>query len=200
MNAMARLSLSIPMPKISEVSVVDHLVVRVVWSAGLRTGRADVVDLSPMVNLLKHYRPLRSDRALFKSAHLIEDGRILAWGDSDEIDMAADSVEELAEETMTPQDFANFLSTYRLTHNEAAVRLGRSRRQIENYLSGNEPIPRIVVMACFGLVARRQKIRGPTITNPSQILTETSAGTETKSALARSLSATNLNFPETSAA
>jgi hypothetical protein len=200
MNAMTSLSLTIPMPKIFEVSVVDHLVVRVIWSAGIRAGRTDVVDLSPMVNLLKHYRPLRSDRELFRTVHLIEDGRILAWGDSGEIDMAADSVEELAEEMMTPQDLANFLSTYRLTHNEAAVRLGRSRRQIENYLSGNEPIPRIVVMACFGLIARRQKIRGSTITTPSQILTETSPGTETKSAMARGLSASNLNFPETSAA
>ena len=136
------------------------MVVRVTWSAGIRAGRTDVVDLSPMINSLKLYRPLRENRMLFRTLHLIEKGRVLAWGDDDEIDMAADSVEELAEETMSADDFRDFLKIYGLTHNEAAAYLDRSRRQIENYLSGAEPIPRIFVMACFGLVARKRLFRG----------------------------------------
>lgn len=161
MNAITRLALTIPMPKITKVEVEEHHVVRVTWSAGIRANRTDVVDLSPMINSLRHYRPLRENRLLFRTVHLIEDGRILAWGDDDQIDMAADSVEELAEETMSPDELRDFLKANKLTHSEAGALLDRSRRQIENYLSGSEPIPRVFVMACFGFVARKQFFRGP---------------------------------------
>jgi hypothetical protein len=89
---------TIPMPKIARIEAADHLVVRAEWSAGFRAGRTDVVDLSPMINTLKLYRPLREDESLFRTVHLIEDGRVLAWGNDDQIVMAADNVEELAEE------------------------------------------------------------------------------------------------------
>jgi hypothetical protein len=165
MNAITRLEITIPMPKIARVEVVDHLVIRVAWSAGIRANRTDLVDLSPMINTLKHYRPLRDNKALFRTVHLIEDGRILAWGDDDQIDMAADSIEELAEESMTPDDLRDFLRINNLTQGEAASLLDRSRRQIANYLSGSEPIPRGFVLSCFGLMARKQLLRGP-ITKP----------------------------------
>lgn len=160
MTEINNLGLFIPMPKIAKIEVVRHLIMRVSWSGGIRTNRTDVVDLSPMINSLKHYRPLRNNEEFFRTAHLTEDGRILAWGDDDQIDMSADSIEELAEETMTAEDLRGFLVVYKLTHNEAAAQLGRSRRQIENYLSSTEPIPRVVVLACFGLAARKQLIRG----------------------------------------
>jgi hypothetical protein len=163
MNAIT--SLIIPMPKIARVEAKDHLVVRVEWAAGIRAGRSDVVDLSPMINTLKFYRPLRENKKLFRTVHLIEDGRILAWDDDGQIDMAADSVEELAEEMMTPDDLREFLRVNGLTQSEAAALLDRSRRQIANYLSGSEPIPRGFVLSCFGLVARKQVLRGP-ITKP----------------------------------
>jgi hypothetical protein len=159
MNAITRLI--IPMPKIARVEAKHHLNVRVEWAAGIRAGRNDVVDLSPMINTLKFYRPLRENKKLFRTVHLIEDGRVLAWGDDDQIDMAADSVEELAEEMMTPDDLRDFLRVNRLTQGEAAALLDRSRRQIANYLSGSEPIPRGFVLSCFGLIARKQLLRGP---------------------------------------
>jgi len=155
MSATVDWALTIPMPQISKITAVRSLVLRVTWSAGVRIGRSDEVDLSPMINALKLYQPLRKDNVLFSTAHLIEDGRIIAWGDDDQIDMAADSVEQLAEEIMTPEDFRDFLHSNGLTHTEAAALLGRSRRQIENYLSGSERIPRVLVMACYGLKARR---------------------------------------------
>jgi hypothetical protein len=161
MNATAKLELTLPMPKIAKIEVADHLVLRVAWSAGSRENRVDVVDLSPMINTFKLYRPLREDEALFRSVHLIEEGRILAWGDDDQIDMVADNVQELAEETMTPDDLREFLKISNLTQAEAAALLDRSRRQIANYLSGSEPIPRGFVLSCFGLVARKQRLRGP---------------------------------------
>jgi hypothetical protein len=166
MNAITRLELTAPpMPSLGRVEVVDHLIVQVEWSAGIRRGRIDVVDLSPMICAIKLYRRLREDEALFRTLHLIEDGRVLAWGDDDEIDMAADSIEELAEETMTPDDFRKFLKDNNLTQGEAAALLDRSRRQIANYVSGSEPIPRGFVLSCIGLMARRQALRGP-ITHP----------------------------------
>ena len=104
MSAMTELAISAPMPKISTLEVVDHLVIRVTWSSGLRAGRTDTVDLSPMINVLRLYGPLRENRSLFRTVHLIEDGRVLAWGEDDQIDMAADSVEELAHETVSAVD------------------------------------------------------------------------------------------------
>jgi hypothetical protein len=60
--------------------------------------------------------------------------------------------ETLAEQSMTPDGFARFLTRNRLTHEGAAALLGRSRRQIEYYLKRG-PIPRVVALACFGYEA-----------------------------------------------
>jgi hypothetical protein len=160
MNAITKLHFTTPLPRIARIDTIGDLTVRVSWASGIRANRNDMVDLSPLINSLKFYRPLRSNPDLFRTIHLIERGTIVAWDDNDEIDIAADSIEQLAEESMTPDDFRDFLKSSRLTHNEAAALLGRSRRQIENYLSGHEHIPRIVVMACFGLAARSEKLRG----------------------------------------
>lgn len=163
MNEITNLTLSTPMPRIATLKVIENLVIEVVWESGFRRNRTDVVDLSPIINLLKLYRPLRNNEVLFRTVHLIEGGRVLAWGEDEQIDMPAESVEELAQETMTPNDLRDFLRKNDLTHNEAAALLDRSRRQIENYLSGKERIPRVFVLACFGLTARRQQLtRGPT--------------------------------------
>lgn len=155
MNAMTSLKLTIPMPQVASIEATAHLVVRVIWLSSIRNHRVDIIDLSPLVDSLKFYRPLRKDRSLFDTVHLIEDGRAIAWGNGD-IDMPAVSLEQLAEESMTAEDFKDFLKSNNLTHGGAAALLGRSRRQIENYLSNAEPIPRIVVLACFGLTARKQ--------------------------------------------
>src|SRR5262249_38499729 len=119
MNEIASLTLPTTMPTIATLKVVEHLIIEVVWGGGLRGNRTDVVDLSPLINLHKLYRPLRKDEVLFRTVHLIEDGRVLAWGEDEQIDMPAESVEELAQETMTPNDLRDFLKTNNLTHNEA---------------------------------------------------------------------------------
>jgi hypothetical protein len=48
---------------------------------------------------------------------------------------------------MTSADFASFLQRTKPTHQGAAAMLGRSKRQIENYLAGAQ-VPRIVALAC----------------------------------------------------
>jgi hypothetical protein len=88
--------------------------------------------------------------------HLIEDGNAIAWGDDDAIDMSATSIERLAEEAMTADDFAEFLVRNHLSHEGAASALGRSRRAIEYYLKIGL-VPRIVALACFGYEARRKE-------------------------------------------
>src|SRR5262245_10588273 len=119
MNAIPSLTLATPMPQLSSIEIIDDLAVRVTWRAGIRVPRTEMIDLSPLINSLKLYRPLRTDRELFRTAHLIEDGRIVAWGKG-EIDMPAESLEELAEEGMTADDFREFLRSNNLTHSEAA--------------------------------------------------------------------------------
>jgi plasmid stability protein len=131
-------------------------VVAVRWAAGKRHGRDDVVDLSPLIDTLRFYAPLRKSPALFETAHLIDDGYAVAWGGDDAIDMSAESVERLAEEAMTSTDFGAFLERHALTHQAAAAVLGRSKRQIENYLQTEHIIPRVVVLACYGYEARRE--------------------------------------------
>ena len=144
-----------PMPRIGGVRAIDGNSVRVNWIEGARAGRTETVDLSPLIDNLKFYEPLRRNKKLFATAHLIEDGNAIAWGKDDAIDMAASSIERLAEEAMTTDDFAAFLDRNSLTHQGAASALGRSRRQIEYYLSVGF-IPRVIALACFGYEARKK--------------------------------------------
>jgi|SRR5882672_366183 len=147
-------SIESPMPRLAAVKAVDDLRVRVTWKQGIRARKTEIVDLSPLIGSLKFYKPLRDDPALFKTVHLTDLGSAIAWGD-EEIDMAATSIERLAEETLTSDDFRMFLKTNNLTHEQAAAQLGYTRRQIENFLNGDQAIPRVVALACFGYLARK---------------------------------------------
>ncbi|MDB5593989.1 MAG: hypothetical protein JWM36_950 [Hyphomicrobiales bacterium] len=135
-----------PMPLIQSVECVGATQVRVHWAKGTRAGKTETVDMAPIVNAFRVYGPLKARPDLLATVHVVERGHAIAWGD-EEIDMAATSLERLAEEAMTNEDFAGFLQRMKLTHQGAAAVLGRSKRQIENYLSGT-PIPRIVALAC----------------------------------------------------
>jgi hypothetical protein len=142
------------MPRLDTVKPVGKLTIEVRWKAGPRKGKTELIDLTPMIGAFKIYKPLRTDAAAFKTVEPIDDGEALAWNGG-EIDMAATSVERLAEEAMTGSDFKAFLQRHCLTYDAAAALLGRSRRQIANYVS--EPsklLPRLVALACFGFSAR----------------------------------------------
>src|SRR5262249_44989663 len=130
-----------------------NLMVEVTWSEGPRASRTEKVDLAPLINSMKFYRPLRDDEALFQTVHIVDDGEVLAWGENDAIDMAATSVVRLAEDMMTANDFRAFLRFVNYTQNTAAAQLGYSRRQIGYYLKG-DPIPRVCVLACQTLKLR----------------------------------------------
>jgi hypothetical protein len=140
-----------PMARIARIRVVGPMTVEINWAEGARAGRTDVLDLTPLIGSYKVYRPLRGNAGLFATAHLMEDGDVVAWEGAD-LEMTAELIETLARQTMTPEDFGHFLVRNNLTHEAAAALLGRSRRQIEYYLQRG-PIPRIVALACFGYEA-----------------------------------------------
>jgi len=148
-----RVDSGIPMPLIASVRPVDagNRLVEVTWAGGNRRGRTDVVDLSPLIDTHRFYRPLRKDTALFDTIHVVDNGEAVGWAD-DAIDMSADSIERLAEEMMTAEDFRSFLGRNNLTQERAAVILGRSRRRIASY-ANEGGIPRIVALACRGYEA-----------------------------------------------
>ena len=153
MSATERIDSGIAMPLIAGIHPVDaeNRIVKVTWAGGQRAGKTDVVDLSPLIDTHRFYRPLRNDPALFDTVHVVDNGEAVGWGD-DSIDMSADSIERLAAETMTAEDFRAFLVRNKLTQEQAAAILGRSRRRIASY-ANEGGIPRIVALACRGYEA-----------------------------------------------
>lgn len=145
-----------PMPRLGGIRAIDDSSVLVNWVEGARAGRTEAINLLPLIDNFKIFERLRKNEVLFSTVHLIENGNAVAWGENDNIDMATTSIERLAEEAMSADDFSAFLERNRLTHQGAASALGRSRRQIEYYLSKGV-IPRIIALACFGYEARKNQ-------------------------------------------
>ena len=161
MSASDRVDSGISMPLIERVRPVDaeNRLVEVTWADGNRRGRTDVVDLSPLIDTHRFYRPLRNNPALFDTIHVVDNGEAVGWA-NDAIDMSADSIERLAEEMMTAEDFRSFLARNNLTQERAAAILGRSRRRIASY-ANEGGIPRIVALACRGYEAGAGLLRRP---------------------------------------
>jgi hypothetical protein len=143
----------IPLPRMATVQPLPDYMLRVKWAEGPRTGRVDLVDVSPAIFSYKVYRPLR-DEQLFLTGTIADDGDVVSWG-SDDLTMSADTIQSLAQESWEPKEFVEFLSRNRLTQEAAAAMLGRSRRQIATYATIG-PIPRIVALACYGLESLRR--------------------------------------------
>jgi hypothetical protein len=143
MNATDTIKVGEPLPRIAAVTAHDGWMVAVTWANGDR----EIVDLAPALFTYKLYRPLREDKALFRTVHLIDDGSAIAWGDDAEIDMDASTVARLADEVMDPADFAEFLRRHKLTYEAAAAQLGISRRLVGYYASERQ-VPRYIALAC----------------------------------------------------
>jgi hypothetical protein len=112
------------------------------------------VDLAPLIFSKKIFAPLRDDEPLFRTVHVVEDGAAIAWGVGGEIDMAATTIESLADEIMTPADFAEFLRRNGLSLDSAAAQLGISRRLV-GYYAKERAIPRYIALACAIWKGRR---------------------------------------------
>jgi hypothetical protein len=179
MNEITKVTLTAPMPRLAAARAVGGLKVRVEWAAGSRVGEKEIVDLAPLIRSLKFYKKLRRNPKLFPTVHLIRDGRAIAWGKgSEEIDMAATSVERLAEEAMNSDELRNLIKMTGLTHAELASAIGRSCRQIANYLAGQK-IPRIVALACFGYSLRKKQVEAKhSVLNDETIVLKSLAHTQ----------------------
>jgi hypothetical protein len=156
MNEIEVVETGIPTPRIAQIWVVGKARLGVCWAEGFRAGKTDDVDLSSAIGSYKYYRPLRNNHELFRTAHLIDDGNAVAWADG--LEMSAETIENIAQESLSPQDFADFLVRNKLTHAAAAAILGRSRRQIGYYLSPG-PVPRVIALACHGYEALKRRAR-----------------------------------------
>lgn len=157
-------------PAIETLRVIDggHRIIAVTWRTGGRRGREDIVSLSPLIDTLKFYSPIRKNSEIFETVHTIDDGYAIAWGNGS-IDMSAASVERLAEEAMTGKDFCDFMKRNALTHQAAAAALGRSKRQIENYVQ-YEVLPRMVTLACIGYETRKLHVSCSSLIEASALL------------------------------
>ena len=144
------ISIGDPMPRVASVSHRAVYQVAVFWATGRRERSEEMVDLEPIILTHKFYRPLRDNAALFKTVHIVEDGAAIAWGTDDAIDMAATTIERLAEETMSPADFQAWLGRHRFTYDAAAAQLGISRRLVA-YYANKRQIPRYIALACLYL-------------------------------------------------
>lgn len=167
MSATDMISVGDPLPKIANVKAHDAYRVAVTWAKGKRAGEHTVVDLAAMILAYKMFRPLREDLELFKTVHVSAGGSIIAWGKDEALDLAASSVERLADEVMSAADFKGFLKQAGLTYDSAAAALGISRRLVAYYAQGRE-IPRYIALACKYLLSRLEEGQEPAGPRPEK--------------------------------
>jgi hypothetical protein len=138
----------IPLPRISNVRAAAPATLIVTWAEGRRAGQVDRIDIAPIINTYKIFRPLRKNQKLFKTAHLTDDGDVVTWA-GDDLELSAEAIESVAEQIMTPTEFVAFMKRNKLTEEAIASILDYSRRQI-GYFKTTGPIPRVVALACKG--------------------------------------------------
>ena len=121
-----------------------------VLSISFTKGRTFKVDLRDFVQRLKGLRPLR-DPAVFARAEVGEGGFSIEWpGD---LDVGADRLYEMALEQNGRADAAAFIRwrwRNKLSLSKAAETLGVSRRMVAYYESGEQEVPRTVLLALKG--------------------------------------------------
>lgn len=163
---MSKISANSGMPRLAQVTPAGGTSVEVTWSAGPRMGRKDNIDLAPLLFSKKIFRPLRDNPILFSTVHVISRGNAIAWAGSSDLEMSARSIEQLAKETFTAEQLQQFLRDQGLTHEAFAGLISYSRRQVENFLSGSQPVPRVVALACIGLAQRGVRSQLPPRVQP----------------------------------
>jgi hypothetical protein len=135
------------MPRVDTVSHHGAYEIVVSWTSGPRERQADIVDLAPVILTHKFYRPLRDNPEMLKTVHATAEGTAIAWGEDDAIDMSATTIERLAEEAMSSEDFRAWLERHKFTYETASAQLGISRRLVA-YYADKRRIPRYIALAC----------------------------------------------------
>lgn len=138
--------------KMMKVSTSSPTALTLEWD----DGRVSYVDLAQLVVSRPNLAPI-ADRAEFHQAALSADGWSVEWPCG--IDFGAQQLrrwaEEQAGETMPAEDFRLWMDRHGLTLDRAADALGLSRRTIAYYLSGEQPVPKTVMLATEGYDHRR---------------------------------------------
>ncbi|TMJ18409.1 MAG: DUF2442 domain-containing protein [Alphaproteobacteria bacterium] len=123
------------------------------WDDGWRAE----VDLGPIVSGRPALASL-GDPEVFNRIHLAEDGWSVEWP-SCGIDFGAAQLRRWADEqsgeAMPATAFRGWMERNHLTLDGAAEALGLSRRTIAYYLSGEQPVPKTVMLATEGYDKRQ---------------------------------------------
>lgn len=127
--------------------VAGNCKLAITWDDGF----AATVDLAAIIAARKALNPL-SDAAEFAQARLADDGWSIEWPSG--IDFGAQQLRRWADEqagkAMPPAEFRKWIETHAFTLDRAAEALGLSRRTVAYYLSGEQPVPRTVMLATVG--------------------------------------------------
>ena len=133
--------------KLTGVSVSGPQIVAVSWD----DGRNATVDLGAVITAHKALSAIAAHDA-FAMAALSDDGWSVEWPGG--IDFGAQQLrrwaDEQAGEAMPAAAFRSWMEGHGLTLDRAAEALGLSRRTIAYYLSGEQPIPKTVMLATEG--------------------------------------------------
>jgi len=118
------------------------------WDDGMH----DEIDLAPVIAAHPSLAPL-ADPEIFHRIHIAEDGWSIEWP-ACAIDFGAPQLRRWADEqngrTMSREAFRAWVDRHSLTLDGAAEALGLSRRTIAYYLSGEQPVPKTVMLATEG--------------------------------------------------
>lgn len=133
--------------KLTGVSVVGSNAVSLSWDDGCTAK----VDLSAIIATHPAMVAL-TDPGSFAKVALSADGWSLEWPTG--IDFGAPQLRRWADEqagsTMPAEAFRHWMEGHNLTLDRAAEALGLSRRTIAYYLSGEQPVPKTVLLATEG--------------------------------------------------
>lgn len=133
--------------KLTGVSVTGPRVLVLTWD----DGQSATVDLAAII---ADHRPLAviAEAEAFAQVALSDDGWSVEWPGG--IDFGASQLrrwaDEQAGEAMPAAVFRSWMQGHGLTLDRAAEALGLSRRMIAYYLSGEQPIPKTVMLATEG--------------------------------------------------
>ena len=133
--------------KITALAVSGGTEITVTWDDGV----VAPVDLGGIIAERKTLSPL-TDPEEFAKASVSGDGWSVEW--PSRIDFGTAQLRRWADEqgdnAMPPAKFRSWIESHAFTLDRAAEALGLSRRTVAYYLSGEQPVPRTVMLATVG--------------------------------------------------
>ena len=138
--------------KMMNVGVAGPSMLHIFWDDSVSA----TVDLATVIAKLPVLRPL-AESGEFAAASLSSDGWSIEWPCG--IDFGSTQLRRWADEqsgaAMPAPAFRHWMDVHGLTLDRAADALGLSRRTIAYYLSGEQPIPKTVMLATEGYNHRK---------------------------------------------